>query len=84
AVDVPGLSGRPPVRWPGPKLPGAALGDGLGLGCVTVTGDRVAPLQAVALRADAATAWSSGGKQWSVTFRPLLPDERDCTDLATR
>jgi hypothetical protein len=32
--------------------------------------------------ANALTPWvASDGTRWSVTFRPLLPDEGGCTDL---
>jgi hypothetical protein len=58
------------------------MGEGLELGCVTVSGGEVAPVLAAARSANANTAWSSGGKQWAVTFRPLLPEENDCADLA--
>ncbi|MEV6815691.1 hypothetical protein AB0M52_26735, partial [Micromonospora sp. NPDC051296] len=58
------------------------LGKDLGLGCVTVTGDAVPKLLAAAANASAATPWTSGGKRWTVTLRPLLPDETDCGDLA--
>jgi hypothetical protein len=75
------LSAQPAVPWPGPALPGESLGDGSELGCVTVSGTGAAPLIAAAQRASAATPWSSAGKQWSVVFRPLLPDESGCDDL---
>jgi hypothetical protein len=81
ANDDPVLSGRPAVPWPGPALPGESLGAGLELGCVTVTGDQLVPVLTAARQANTATAWSSGGKQWSVTFRPLLPEETGCEDL---
>jgi hypothetical protein len=74
-------SAGPAVAWPGPALPGEPLGDGVELGCVAVTGAQVAPLMAAAAKANGTTAWSSGSKQWSVTFRPLLPDENSCGDL---
>jgi hypothetical protein len=76
-----GISAGPPVPWSGPALPGEPLGEGLELGCVTVTGAGVAPVLAAAREASPNTAWSSGGKQWSVTFRPMLPDETGCADL---
>jgi hypothetical protein len=76
-----GLSAQPAVPWPGPAFPGESLGDGPELGCVTASGADLAPLMAAARSANAATAWSSGGKQWSVTFRPLLPEESGCDDL---
>ncbi|MEU5552995.1 hypothetical protein ABZ738_24775 [Micromonospora sp. NPDC047793] len=75
---------QPEVAWPGPALPGAALSKDLGLGCVTVTGDEVRTLLGAAASANMATPWTSDGKQWRVTLRPLLPDESDCGDLANR
>ncbi|MEU3453447.1 hypothetical protein ABZ671_07565 [Micromonospora sp. NPDC006766] len=70
------------VPWPGPALPGASLGDGLELGCVTVTGAAVQQVIDAATKANAATPWTSGGKRWTVTLRPLLPDETDCGSLS--
>jgi hypothetical protein len=35
----------------------------------------------LATGADATTIWSTGDRRWSLTFRPLLPDESDCTAL---
>ncbi|TDC49082.1 hypothetical protein E1258_27435 [Micromonospora sp. KC207] len=72
------------VAWPGPELPGESIGDGLGLGCVTVTGAAVRQLLDAAGTANAATPWTSGGKRWTVALRPLLPDETGCGDLASR
>ncbi|MBY8870371.1 hypothetical protein K7640_00755 [Micromonospora sp. PLK6-60] len=70
------------VPWPGPALPGASLGDGLELGCVTVTGPAVRQVIDAAAKANTATPWTSGGKRWTVTLRPLLPDETDCKTLS--
>ncbi|MBM7085334.1 hypothetical protein [Micromonospora humidisoli] len=81
-VATPETAKQPRVAWPGPALPGASLGAGLDLGCVTVTGDAVKQLIDAAGRANAATAWTSGGKPWAVTLRPLLPDETDCASLS--
>lgn len=79
AGDLP----KPPaaVTWPGPALPGDYLHEGTKLGCVSATGAEATKLTDAAAKANAATPWTSGGKQWSVTFRPLLPDETDCADL---
>ena len=76
------LGEQPEVPWPGPALPGADLGKDLGVGCVTVTGEQARQLLTVAASANALTPWASVGKRWTVTLRPLLPDETDCTDLA--
>jgi hypothetical protein len=79
AGDLP----KPPaaVAWPGPALPGDYLNEDTKLGCVCATGAEATKLTDAAAKANAATPWSSGGKQWSVTFRPMLPDETDCADL---
>jgi hypothetical protein len=70
-----------PVPWPGPVLPGTPVGPS-GLGCVTATGDEAAAVLAAARTASSLTPWSTAdGTRWSVTFRPLLPDESGCTDL---
>ncbi|MFJ6194661.1 hypothetical protein [Micromonospora sp. NPDC092111] len=73
---------QPEAAWPGPALPGTSLGQNLDLGCVTVTGAAVPQVMAAAAKANAATPWTSGGKRWVVTLRPLLPDETDCANLA--
>lgn len=72
---------QPEIAWPGPTLPGESMGNGLGLNCVTATGDEATRVLAAAKRANALTPWVSGGKKWTVTFRPLLPDEHTCADL---
>lgn len=69
------------LAWPGPALPGEPLGGATGLGCVTATGDALAKVLDAAKQANAATRWMSGGKPWSVTLRPMLPDESGCADL---
>jgi hypothetical protein len=71
-----------PVPWPGPALPGEPLGPLPDLGCVVATGDEVTAVIAAASGANVLTPWSSpDGGRWSVTFRPLLPDESGCADL---
>jgi hypothetical protein len=79
-----GLPKQPdPVAWPGPALPGETLSGTTG--CVTASGSDAAKVLAAATAANAITPWTSGGKQWSVVFRPLLPDETGCAALkATR
>jgi len=69
-----------PVDWPGPALPGTPLGT---VGCVTVSGADAAKVLAAAADATTVTPWRSGGKIWTVRFRPLLPDETGCGDLGT-
>ncbi|HEY0508119.1 MAG TPA: hypothetical protein VGD12_08620 [Blastococcus sp.] len=71
-----------PVPWPGPALPGEPTGGLPDLGCVTATGDEGAAVLAAARSANARTPWSTpDGARWSVSFRPLLPDESGCADL---
>ena len=73
---------HPEQPWPGPALPGKPVGGSLGVGCVVATGDAANAALAAAAAANAATPWVSGGSLWSVQFRPLLPDESGCADLA--
>ena len=74
---------QPDVAWPGPALPGESTGGLPDLGCVTVTGDQVPTLLTAAASANTETAWvTPDGSRWSVTFRPLLPDESGCADLS--
>jgi hypothetical protein len=70
-----------PAPWPGPVLPGEPVGAS-GQGCVTATGDEAAAVLAAARGANHLTPWATpDGTRWSVTFRPLLPDESGCADL---
>ena len=71
-----------PVQpWPGPALPGEPLGPGIT--CVLATGEQARSVQQAALGATTLTPWrSEDGALWSVTFRPLLPGEAGCADLA--
>lgn len=78
--DEPATSAQPAVPWPGPALPGESLG-GAGLSCVTVSGAAATAVLAAATDANAMTPWTSGGKKWTITLRPLLPDEAGCGDL---
>jgi hypothetical protein len=75
---------QPPRAWPGPALPGEQLGGQAGLTCVSAGGQPAQALLDAARQADALTPWTSAdGTPWSVTFRPLLPDESGCADLAS-
>jgi hypothetical protein len=71
-----GTGGRP---WPAGELAtGSATRDGAR--CVLLSGAAAA----AAVRAVGGVpggSWSSGGVTYSVTLRPLLPDERSCADL---
>jgi hypothetical protein len=74
---------RPDVAWPGPALPGEPMAGPLDLGCVVASGDHARAVLAAARTADAATPWvTPDGRRWAVLFRPLLPDETSCADLA--
>ena len=70
----------PARAWPGAPLPGQRLG-GTGLNCVTATGATAARVLAVAATAHTNTPWTYHGRKWSITFRPLLPDETSCASL---
>jgi hypothetical protein len=73
---------QPEQPWPGPALPGEPNGGPPDVTCVTATGDQARSLLDAARSANAATPWVTGdGTHWSVTFRPLLPDETGCADL---
>jgi hypothetical protein len=73
---------QPEVAWPGPALPGEPTGGLPDATCVTATGDQAQALVTAAGAANAATPWvTPDGARWSVTFRPLLPDESSCADL---
>ncbi len=72
-----------PVPWPGPPLPGEPLGSLPDLTCVTASGDEATAVIEAARDANRLTPWSTpDGTLWSVLFRPLLPDETGCADLA--
>jgi hypothetical protein len=72
---------RPDVVWPGPPLPGAAVGVP-DLSCVTATGEQARAVVTAARAADRLTPWvTEDGARWAVSFRPLLPHESGCADL---
>jgi hypothetical protein len=52
-------------------------------GCVLVTGAELEPVLAAARRANQLTRWRSAGALVGLTFRPLLPHESSCDDVAT-
>ena len=75
------LGTRPDLPWPGPALPGETVGPELG--CTVATGDQATAVVAAARGADQLTPWTTGdGARWSISFRPLLPHESGCGDLA--
>jgi hypothetical protein len=71
----------PEMPWPGATLPGDKLTANLGIGCVDATGAEKDKIMAAAKKATAITPWTAGGAKWSLTFRPLLPEEKSCAAL---
>jgi hypothetical protein len=67
------------LAWPGPALPGESISGNQG--CAVASGDQAQAVLTAAKAATSITPWTSGGKQWTVVFRPLLPDETGCADL---
>jgi hypothetical protein len=77
----PAAGGQPELAWPGPALPGEPLAPGVT--CVVATGDQAGVVADAARQANTLTPWrTDNGARWSVTFRPLLPQESGCADLA--
>ncbi len=60
------------------------LGDLAGAECAVHTGADLARALDVARTAHEGDAWESAGATYTVTFRPLLPDERTCADLSPK
>jgi hypothetical protein len=75
----PTMATQPERAWAGPALPGTA--DRFGFSCLVATGAEATQVIAAAMAANQATPWTFEGKRWSITFRPLLPDEHACADL---
>jgi hypothetical protein len=72
-----------PVPWPGPVLPGRPVGSFPDVTCVTAVGDQATAVIDAAQDANLLTPWlSPDGSRWSLVFRPLLPHEVGCEDLA--
>jgi len=79
ATEPSGLT-RQVVVWPLPSDPGTV---GVptrnpGLLCLALTGNDLKAFLAVAKTANALTVWTSGGGSYSVSVRPLYPDESGC------
>jgi hypothetical protein len=73
---------QPEVPWPGPPLPGEPARGPADVTCTTASGPEAQALVEAARSANAETPWvTADGKRWTVTFRPLLPDESSCADL---
>jgi hypothetical protein len=69
-----------PVAWPLADLgAGSPVGDGaLGFRCQVVSGPDLATVRPVLDTANALTVFRSGGADWSLIVRPLLPGETGC------
>ncbi len=76
---------EPEIAWPldtplsGFGRPATGATEGLG-GCGTVLGDDLAVLMPAVRNANQISPWTSDGKTYGITFRPLLPDESGCPD----
>ena len=75
---------EPPVAWP-LSTPLASFGSSggslgpLGASCGVVSGqDWTGTLEPLAAKANQLTPWTSGGKSYSLTLRPLLADQKAC------
>lgn len=73
---------EPVLDWPLGDLATvlADAGDGEE-GCLLVTGEDLDTVLAAARDATTLTPWRSGGRQYDLVFRPLLPHERGCDDV---
>ncbi len=73
------------VAWPGNDL--ATFGDALPslspYRCGVLTGASATSALAAADRATSLTRWTSGPSGYAAVWRPLLPDEHRCPDVAT-
>lgn len=84
AVDMAPNSADPALEalpWPGPTLPGQDAKIN-GTSCIVVRGADLPAVLEAAGQARLQTPWSDGGRTWDLRFRPLLPDENSCQDLA--
>ena len=71
-----------PIAWP-LEPPLDAFGEAVqnapaATRCGVVAGDDLTTLLAAATDANALTPWTSGGTEYHLIFRPLLPDEHAC------
>jgi len=66
--------------WPLGPLPGQPV-RGSSVGCTLLRGAEIGTARQASAGATPSTGWSSGGRHWSVFFRPLLPDEPGCAAL---
>jgi hypothetical protein len=67
------------IEWPlDQPLRGSGEEAGAGFRCLSVTGEDWSTLAPVVLQANQLTPWTSDGRRFSVSFRPLLPGETGC------
>lgn len=71
----------PSKTWAGSALPGPYLYPATKTGCLIYTGAAKDKVLAAAKDSTKITGWTDGGKEWLLTFRPLLPDETTCAQL---
>ena len=69
-----------PVEWPLEDLAraGESAGDGLGIRCQVVSGEDLSTVLPLLDGANSATPFRSGGVDYSLIARPLLPGESGC------
>ena len=69
-----------PVAWPLDDLAtaGESAGEGLGIRCQVVTGEDLATVLPLLEGANSATPFRSGGADYTLIVRPLLPGESGC------
>lgn len=68
-----------PKAWPlDQPLSEFGAARNLGIRCGAVRGDDLRKVLALAREANQLTPWRSGGKEYLLRFRPLLPDESGC------
>lgn len=76
----PGLT-EEPIAWPlDTGLAGFGFADPSGMDgrCGTVTGTDWEALRPAAQGANTLSPWTSDGRRYAITFRPLLPDQHGC------
>jgi hypothetical protein len=79
AADGGTATGPTAPAWPGPPLLDRT--DAGPSNCTTITGPDVPKVLAATAARGGSTAWTYHRQTWSVTIRPLLPDEHGCADL---
>lgn len=81
AVDDPAVRDQQPREWPLPDQPLTSFGTATsveGYRCGTLQDQAAATLQAELRQANTLTPWTSAGGTFSLSVRPLLPDESGC------